>query len=65
MSTIVQGSDLSNRHTVSSSTPLLINDNNLSQDEEQLDPSGKYRPKRFNNPSWSLSYQRILQNFCG
>lgn len=64
MTTITQGSDLSNRHTVTSSTLLLLNDNNLSNDE-QLDPSGKYRPKKFNNQSWFLSYKRLLQHFCG
>lgn len=65
MTTITQGSDLSNRHPVTSSTLLLLNENNLSNDEEQLDPSGKYRPKKFNNHPWSLSYQRLLQHFCG
>jgi hypothetical protein len=57
---IAQNSDLSNRHTITSSTPLIINN-----DEEQQDPSGKYRPKKFNKQSWSLSYHRLSQYFCG
>jgi len=65
MTTIVQSSDLNNRHVITSITPLLLNnENNLNHDEQQ-DPSGKYRPKKFNNQSWSLSYQRLLQYFRG
>jgi len=65
MTTISQSSDLNNRHVITSITPLLLNhDNNLNHDEQQ-DPSGKYRPKKFNNQSWSLSYQRLLQYFRG
>lgn len=65
MTTIVQSSDINNRHMITSNTPLLLNnDNNLNHDELQ-DPSGKYRPKKFNNQSWFLSYQRLLQYFNG
>ncbi|XP_025198372.1 zinc finger protein-like 1 homolog [Melanaphis sacchari] len=64
MTTIAQNSDLNNRHVITSITPLLNNENNLNHDEQQ-DPSGKYRPKKFNNQSWSLGYQRLLQYFRG
>ncbi|CAH1731618.1 unnamed protein product [Aphis gossypii] len=63
MTAIAQNSDLNNRHVITSITPLLNNENNLN--DEQQDPSGKYRPKKFNNQSWSLSYQRLLQYFRG
>lgn len=66
MTTIAQGSDLSNRHTTTSSTPLLLNnDTNSNFDEEKKDPSSKYRPKKFNNQPWFSNYQRLLQYFCG
>ncbi|XP_026816361.1 zinc finger protein-like 1 [Rhopalosiphum maidis] len=64
MTTVAQSSDLNNRHVITSITPLLNNENNLNHDEQQ-DPSGKYRPKKFNNQSWSLSYRRLLQYFRG
>lgn len=61
----VQSSDLNSRHTITSSTPLLLNNvNNLNHDEQQ-DPSGKNRPKKFNNQFWYFNYHRILQYFCG
>lgn len=64
--TTAQGSDLSNRHAITSSAPLLLNnDSNLNNDEEQQDPSGKYRPKKFNKQSWFLNYHRLSKYFCG
>ncbi|XP_022172907.1 zinc finger protein-like 1 isoform X1 [Myzus persicae] len=65
MTTIAQNSDLNNRHVITSTTPLLLNNENHLNHDEQQDPSGKYRPKKFNNQSWSLCYQRLMQYFRG
>lgn len=50
---------------ITSSTPLLSNNDSNANIDELQDPSGKYRPKKFNNQLWFLNFRRPLQYIYG